>query len=91
MTLPQVTRRWRFWAAKNGIKKVYTLVSDYAPGLDAEKAFIEAFKKAGGEIVGSVIRRCRTRTSRPFIQRVKDAKPEAVFLFLPAGAPGSRS
>jgi len=88
MTLPQVTQPMAVWAAKNGIKKVYTVVADYGPGLDAEKAFSEAFKKAGGEIVGSIHTPLQNPDFGPFIQRVKDAKPEAVFLFLPAGAPG---
>jgi len=88
MTLPQVTQPMAEWAAKNGIKRAYTVVADYAPGLDAEKTFIEAFKKAGGEIVGSVRAPLQNPDYGPFIQRVKDAKPDAVFLFLPAGAPG---
>ncbi|HTR57800.1 MAG TPA: ABC transporter substrate-binding protein [Casimicrobiaceae bacterium] len=88
MTLPQVTQPMAVWAAKNGIKKVFTVVADYGPGLDSEKAFTEAFKKAGGEIVGSVHTPLQNPDFGPFIQRVKDAKPEAVFLFLPAGAPG---
>ncbi len=88
MTLPQVTQPMAVWAARNGIKKVYTVVADYAPGLDAEKAFSEAFKAAGGEIVGSLHTPLQNPDFAPFIQRVKDAKPEAVFLFLPAGAPG---
>jgi len=88
MTLPQVTQPMAVWAAKNGIKKVYTVVADYGPGLDAEKAFTEAFKAAGGEIVGSVHTPLQNPDFGPFIQRVKDAKPEAVFLFLPAGEQG---
>jgi branched-chain amino acid transport system substrate-binding protein len=88
MTLPQVTQPMAEWAAKNGIKRVYTVVADYGPGVDAEKTFIEAFKKAGGEIVGSVRAPLQNPDYGPFIQRVKDAKPDAVFLFLPAGAPG---
>src|SRR5215467_13156964 len=88
MTLPQVTQPMAIWAAKNGIKKVYTVVSDFGPGIDAEKTFTEAFKKAGGEIVGSVRTPLQNPDFAPFIQRLKDAKPEAVFLFLPAGAPG---
>src|SRR5437867_2063880 len=88
MTLPQVTQPMAIWAAKNGIKKVYTVVADYGPGLDAEKAFTEAFKKAGGEIVGSVHTPLQNPDFGPFIQRVKDAKPEAIFLFLPAGEQG---
>jgi branched-chain amino acid transport system substrate-binding protein len=88
MTLPQVTKPMAIWAARNGIKKAYTVVADYGPGLDAEKAFTEAFKAAGGEIVGSIHTPLQNPDFAPFIQRVKDAKPEAVFLFLPAGAPG---
>jgi branched-chain amino acid transport system substrate-binding protein len=88
MTLPQVTQPMAVWAAKNGIKKVYTVVADYGPGLDAEKAFSEAFKAAGGEVVGGVHTPLQNPDFAPFVQRVKDAKPEAVFLFLPAGEQG---
>ncbi|MDQ2962502.1 MAG: ABC transporter substrate-binding protein [Pseudomonadota bacterium] len=88
MTLPQITQPMAKWAAKNGIKKVYTVVADYGPGLDSEKAFTEAFKAAGGEIVGSIHTPLQNPDFAPFIQRVKDAKPEAVFLFLPAGEQG---
>jgi branched-chain amino acid transport system substrate-binding protein len=88
MTLPQVTQPMAEWAAKNGIKKVYTVVADYGPGLDAEKAFSEAFKKAGGEMVGSIHTPLQNPDFGPFVQRVKDAKPEAIFLFLPAGEQG---
>jgi len=88
MTLPQVTQPMAVWAAKNGVRKVYTVVADYGPGLDSEKAFTDAFKAAGGEIVGSVHTPLQNPDFAPFIQRVKDAKPEAVFLFLPAGEQG---
>src|SRR5437667_8375519 len=88
MTLPQVTEPMAIWAAKNGIKKVYTVVSDYGPGLDAEAAFTKAFKASGGEIVGSVHIPLKNPEFAPFVQRVKDAKPEAIFLFLPAGEQG---
>jgi len=88
MTLPQVTQPMAVWAAKNGIKKVFTVVADYGPGLDAEKAFSEAFKAAGGEMVGSIHTPLQNPDFGPFIQRIKDAKPEAVFLFLPAGEQG---
>src|SRR5579862_4412906 len=88
MTLPQVAAPMAEWAAKNGIKRVYTAVSDYGPGLDAEAAFSKAFKAAGGEIVDSVHIPLKSPEFAPFIQRIKDAKPEAVFLFLPAGEQG---
>lgn len=85
MALPQVSAPMAMWAAKNGIKKVYTLVSDFAPGLDSEKAFKDAFTAAGGTIVDSVRVPLRNPDFAPFVQRIKDAKPEAVFMFVPAG------
>jgi branched-chain amino acid transport system substrate-binding protein len=85
MALPQVSAPMATWAAKNGIKKVYTLVADYAPGIDSETAFKNAFTAAGGEIVDSVRVPLRNPEFAPFVQRIKDAKPEAVFMFVPAG------
>jgi len=85
-TLPQDAQPIAQWAAKNGIKKVFTLVSDYGPGIDAEGAFVKAFKAAGGEIVDSVRTPLANPDFAPFLQRIKDAKPEAIFVFLPPGS-----
>jgi branched-chain amino acid transport system substrate-binding protein len=85
MALPQVSAPMAVWAARNGIKRVYTLVADFAPGLDSEKAFKDAFTAAGGTIVDSVRVPLRNPDFAPFVQRIKDAKPEAVFMFVPAG------
>src|SRR5438105_13165184 len=85
MTLPQVTAPMAQWAARNGIKKVYTLVADYAPGIDAEEAFKKAFAAAGGTVLDSVRVPLKNPEFAPYIQRIKDAHPEAVFMFLPAG------
>jgi branched-chain amino acid transport system substrate-binding protein len=85
MALPQVSAPMATWAARNGIKKVYTLVSDFAPGIDSETAFKTAFTAAGGQIVDSVRVPLRNPDFAPFVQRIKDAKPEAVFMFVPAG------
>jgi branched-chain amino acid transport system substrate-binding protein len=73
------------WAAKNGITKVYTVVSDYGPGIDAEAAFTKGFTDAGGQIVGSVHVPLANPDYMPFLQRAKDAGPGAVFAFVPAG------
>src|SRR5207245_11704373 len=70
----------------NGIKKVYTLVSDYGPGHDAEAAFQRAFKEAGGEIVGAVRFPVNIPDFTPYLQRAKDAGPEALFVFVPGGS-----
>lgn len=88
MSLPQITAPIATWAVKNGIKKVYTVVADYGPGHDAEKQFIETFTEAGGEIVGEVRTPVSNPDFSPFLQRVKDVKPDAVFLFVPAGEQG---
>jgi branched-chain amino acid transport system substrate-binding protein len=84
-TLPQVTAPMAEWAARNHIKKVYTLVTDYAPGIDAEGTFKTVFASKGGEIAGSLRVPLKNPEFAPFIQRIKDARPEAVFIFVPAG------
>ncbi|HET9045539.1 MAG TPA: ABC transporter substrate-binding protein [Casimicrobiaceae bacterium] len=73
------------WASKNGVKKVVTIVTDYAPGIDAEKAFSEPFAKAGGK-VDNVRVPLRNPDFAPFLQRAADEKPDALFVFVPAGA-----
>jgi branched-chain amino acid transport system substrate-binding protein len=72
------------WAAKH-FKTAYTLVSDYAPGHGAEEAFIQSFKAGGGTVVGSVRVPVREADFAPYMQRVKDAKPAALMVFVPAG------
>jgi branched-chain amino acid transport system substrate-binding protein len=86
MTLPSVGATAGTWAYKSGIRKVYTMVSDFAPGKDAEISFHEAFKKAGGEIVGSVRMPVANPDFSAFVQRAKDLNPESIFIFVPAGA-----
>jgi branched-chain amino acid transport system substrate-binding protein len=73
------------WAPKNGIKRVVTLVTDYAPGIDIEKSFSERFKAAGGEIIEQIRVPLANPDFAPFLQRVNDAKPEGLFVFVPAG------
>jgi branched-chain amino acid transport system substrate-binding protein len=85
MTLPQNSAPMATWAAKNGIKKVFTVVADYGPGIDAETQFKKTFTAAGGEVVGEVRTPMKNPDFSPFLQRIKDARPQAVFLFLPSG------
>ena len=85
-TLPQDTAPIASWAAKNKIKKVYTLVTDFGPGHDAETQFKKTFGAAGGEIVGEVRVPVKNPDFAPYLQRIKDTKPDAVFLFMPPGA-----
>ncbi|MFL9878298.1 ABC transporter substrate-binding protein [Herbaspirillum rhizosphaerae] len=84
-TLPQVTAPLASWAAKNKIKSVVTFVSDYGPGIDAEKVFVKTFTDAGGKVLESLRAPLRNPDYAPFLQRVKDAKPEALFVFVPSG------
>ena len=85
MTLPQVSAPLGTWAARNGIKKVVTLVTDYGPGKDAESAFTKTFTAGGGQVLESIRTPLQNPDFTPFIQRVKDAKPDALFIFVPAG------
>ena len=86
VTLPQNCEQLGTWAFKNGIKKVYTMVSDYGPGHDAESSFQRAFKAAGGEIIGSVRMPLASPDFSAFVQRAKDSDPEGIFIFVPSGA-----
>jgi branched-chain amino acid transport system substrate-binding protein len=85
-TTPQLNQTLATWAAKHGAKRVYTMVSDYGPGIDAESAFHIGFKEAGGEVVGAV----RFPVSNPdfsaFVQRAKDVDPDAIYVWIPGGA-----
>ncbi len=85
MTLPQISAPMGDWALKNNIRNVATVVADYGPGIDAEKAFSDRLVKNGGKIVEAIRVPLRNPEFAPFIQRIKDAKPDAVFVFVPAG------
>lgn len=84
-TLPQVAIGVAEWAPKNGIKSVVSLVSDYGPGIDAEVSFKERFELNGGKVKDAIRVPVRNPDFAPFLQRVRDQKPDAVFVFLPAG------
>ena len=84
-TLPQVTAPIAEWSLKNNIKRVVTMVTDYGPGLDAEKTFVKRFTEGGGTIVESIRTPLQNPDFAPFLQRAKDAKPDALFVFVPSG------
>ncbi|MGZ5651830.1 MAG: ABC transporter substrate-binding protein [Usitatibacter sp.] len=84
-TVPQITAPMADWAAKKGMKRLFTMVTDYAPGLECESVFVKTFTAAGGKILESIRTPLRNPDYGPFIQRVKDARPEALFLFVPSG------
>jgi len=86
VTTPQLNHTLGAWAAKNGIKKIYTMVSDYGPGIDAETWFQKGFKDGGGEIVGSVRFPVANPDFSAFVQRAKDSNPDAIYIWVPGGA-----
>ena len=86
LTIPQLENTFGAWAAKSGVKKAYTMVSDYGPGIDAETWFQKGFKAAGGDIVGAVRMPVANPDFSAFVQRAKDLNPEAIFVFIPGGA-----
>jgi branched-chain amino acid transport system substrate-binding protein len=89
MTQAQVTVPMADWAIKNGITRVVTLVADYSPGIETEKAFVDAFTSKGGVIVESVRVPLQNPDFAPFLQRARDAKPEALFVWVPGGLAGT--
>jgi branched-chain amino acid transport system substrate-binding protein len=87
VTLPMIASTMGKWAAtKGGIKKAYTMVADFGPGIDAEKWFHKSFTEAGGEIVGSVRMPVANPDFSAFVQAAKDKNPESIFIFIPGGA-----
>jgi branched-chain amino acid transport system substrate-binding protein len=88
-TLPQNTFPVAEWAVKNGIKNVVSLVSDYGPGLDAQNTFKKTFEAAGGKVLDQLKAPLESPDFAPFLQKAKDLKPDAVFLFVPAPQAGA--
>jgi branched-chain amino acid transport system substrate-binding protein len=84
-TLPQASAPMADWSLKNGIKKVVTIVTDYGPGIDAEKWFSDTFEKGGGTVKEKIRVPLKNPDFAPFLQRVKDDAPDAVFVFVPSG------
>ncbi|QDC08139.1 ABC transporter substrate-binding protein [Oceanicola sp. D3] len=86
-TLWQVSAPLAEWAYDQGMRTAATTVTDYGPGIDAENAFKAAFEAKGGEVVDAIRMPLSTTDFTPFIQRVRDEAPDAVFAFLPGGPP----
>ena len=84
-TAAQVVTVLADWATKNNIKKVVSLVTDYGPGIDSEKYFNDRFKANGGVVVEALRVPLRNPDFAPFLQKVRDANPDALFAFVPSG------
>jgi branched-chain amino acid transport system substrate-binding protein len=85
-TLPQASVALADWAPKNGLKKIVTLVTDYGPGIDAEKFFKDRLLFNGGTVPETLRVPLRNPDFAPFLQKVRDIKPDALFVFVPSGA-----
>jgi branched-chain amino acid transport system substrate-binding protein len=84
-TAAQVVTSLAEWASKNGIKKVVSLVTDYGPGIDSEKYFNTKFQATGGTVIEALRVPVKNPDFAPFLQKVRDAKPDALFAFVPSG------
>ena len=85
-TLPQAAVAMGDWAPRNGIKRAVSLVTDFGPGIDAEKYFKERFTFNGGQVLDTLRVPLRNPDFAPFLQKVRDLKPEALYVFVPSGA-----
>ncbi len=86
VTIPQVNYPFGKWAYESGVTQAYTLVADYGPGHDAEQSFARGFTEAGGEIIGADNTPVANPDFSAYVQRVRGADPEAVYIFIPGGA-----
>jgi branched-chain amino acid transport system substrate-binding protein len=84
-TVPQITAPIAWWGARQGLKRVVSMVTDYAPGIECEKTFVKHFTDRGGTLAQTLRTPLRNPDYGPFLQRVKDARPDALFLFVPSG------
>ena len=84
-TVYQLNEALGAWAYKNGVRRAYTLVSDFGPGWDGEAAFQKGFKDAGGEIIGSARYPVANLDFTAFVQRAKDANPDGIYIWVPGG------
>lgn len=82
-TMSQVTAPLGAWAAKNGSKRAFTIVADYAPGVDAEKSFARTFTEGGGQVVENLRVPLANVEFSPYVRRIRDARADSVYLFLP--------
>ena len=90
MTIPQLNQTLGTWAEKSGVKKAYTMVADFGPGIDAEGAFSKGFQGAGGSVVGSVRMAVANPDFSAYVSRAKDLDPQGIFVMIPGGAmPGA--
>ena len=77
------------WAIKNGSRKAVSVLSDWAPGAEAGKAFEQHFSQGGGQILETLKVPLANADFAPFLQRARDLAPDTLFVFVPAGQAGT--
>jgi branched-chain amino acid transport system substrate-binding protein len=87
-TTGQISQPFANWAYKNGAKTAYAVFQDYGPGIDAGTTFEKTFTAAGGKVLGESRMPLDTKDFSAYIQKVKDAKPDVMFLFINATGGG---
>lgn len=88
-TLSQSSGIMADWAIGNDIKKVVTLVTDFSPGHEAEAVFRDRYLAAGGQIAEAIRVPLQNPDFAPFLQRARDAAPQAIFVFIPSVQAGT--
>ena len=76
---------------KLNCKTAATAYTDFPPGKDSTEAFKTAFEKAGGKVIDAIPmgNPAQVPDMTPFFQRIKDEKPDCMFVFIPAGSHAS--
>ncbi len=87
-TMPQLTQPLAQWAANHGIKSAYVFYQNYGPGVEASQSFTQSFAATGGTILGTTSFPVGTMDFSAYVQRIKDAKPQAVYAFINGGGSG---
>jgi branched-chain amino acid transport system substrate-binding protein len=88
-TLAQSSAIIADWAIKSGLTKAVTLVTEFAPGLEAEETFTNNYKAGGGQITEAIRVPLRNPDFAPFLQRVRETAPQALFVFIPSVQAGT--
>ena len=86
-TIAQSVKPLAEWAYKTGSRRVFSIVTDYAPGEDAHTWFSRSFTALGGVVIDTVKVPLTTVDFSPYLQRIKDVRPDAIHVFLPNGQP----
>lgn len=84
-TMSQLVSPMAHHMAASGIKRAYLLVAGYGPGIETEAVFEKAFAGTGGTLAAKDRVPLANQDFSAYVQRIKDAKPDAVFVWLPSG------